>query len=190
MTRFLYGRELIVAGDRETAYVDRLRNMFRRRPGIFVERVDLESDSSSQALAHYRFDTVTLINVLEHTADDVAVLRRARELVGAGGRVVVFVPAGQSLYGSMDQAIGHARRYERDELVAKLQQAGLEVEHVSFQNRIARLAWRLNSKILGRKALPSGQSRVFDMLVPLLRKLEGENPSKGLSLIAVGRKTA
>jgi glycosyltransferase involved in cell wall biosynthesis len=187
MTRFLYGRELIVAGDKETAYVDRLRNMFRRRPGIQVERVDLESDSSL-ALAHYRFDTVTLINVLEHTSDDVAVLRRARELVGAGGRVIVFVPAGQSLFGSMDQAIGHARRYERDELVAKLQQAGLEVEHVSFQNRIARLAWRLNSKVLGRKALPSGQSRVFDMLVPLLRRLEGENPSKGLSLIAAGRK--
>jgi hypothetical protein len=61
---------------------------------------------------------------------------------------------------------------------------------VSFQNRIARMAWRLNSKILGRKALPSGQSRIFDMLVPLLRKLEGENPSRGLSLIAVGRKTA
>jgi glycosyltransferase involved in cell wall biosynthesis len=189
MTRFLYGRELIVAGDRETAYVDRLRNMFRRRPGIFVERVDLESDAS-HALAHYRFDTVTLINVLETAADDVAVLRRARELVAIGGRVVVFVPAGRSLYGSMDKAIGHERRYEREELVAKLQQAGLEVEHVSFQNRIARLAWRLNSKVLGRKALPSGQSRVFDMLVPLLRKLEGENPASGLSLIAVGRKTA
>ena len=189
MTRFLYGRELIVTGDRETAYVDRLRNMFRRRPGIVVERVDLESDASL-ALGQHHFDTVTLINVLEHTADDVAVLRRARELVGIGGRVVIFVPAGQSLYGSMDEAIGHQRRYERGELVEKLQQAGLEVEHVSFQNRIARLAWRLNSKVLGRKALPGGQSRVFDMLVPLLRKLEGENPSQGLSLIAVGRKTA
>jgi glycosyltransferase involved in cell wall biosynthesis len=189
MTRFLYGRELIVPADRETAYVDRLKNMFRRRPGIQVERVDLESDSSL-ALARYNFDTVTLINVLEHTVDDVAVLRRAHDLVGPGGRVVIFVPAGQELYGSMDRAVGHERRYGRDELVAKLQQAGLEVEHVSFQNRIARLAWRLNSKVLGRKALPSGQSRVFDLLVPLLRKLEGENPPTGLSLIAVGRKSA
>ncbi|MDQ3283275.1 MAG: glycosyltransferase [Acidobacteriota bacterium] len=189
MTRFLYGRELIVAADRETAYVDRLRNMFRRRPGIIIERADLESDSAL-ALAHYNFDTVTCINVLEHTSDDVAVLRRAQQLLVPGGRVVVFAPAGQDLFGSIDRAIGHQRRYSREELVAKLQQAGFEVEHVSYQNRLARFAWRMNSRFLGRNALPSAQSRVFDRMVPLLRKLEGENPSSGLSIIAVGRKSA
>ena len=189
MTRFLYGRELIVASDKETAYVDRLRNAFRRRPGISVERVDLESDDSL-ALAEHRFDTVTAINVLEHAIDDVGALRRAHQLLQPGGRVIVFVPAGQSLFGSMDRGIGHQRRYEKDELEAKLREAGFEVEHVSFQNRMAKLAWWLNAKVLGRKALPSGQSRVFDRFVPLFRALEGENPSSGLSLIAVGRKSA
>jgi glycosyltransferase involved in cell wall biosynthesis len=187
MTRFLYGRELIVATDRETPYVDRLRNAFRRRPGVLVERVDLESDDALK-LASHRFDTVMAINVLEHTADDVAALRRAHQLLEPGGRVIVFVPAGRELFGSMDRGIGHQRRYEKDELVAKLQEAGFEVEHVSFQNRMAKLAWWLNARVLGRKALPSGQSRVFDRLVPLFRAMEGENPSTGLSLIAVGRK--
>jgi glycosyltransferase involved in cell wall biosynthesis len=189
MTRLLYGRELVVAADKETPYVDRLRNAFRRRPGIVVERVDLESDASL-ALAHHSFDTVTCINVLEHTTDDAGALRRAHQLLQPGGRVIVFAPAGPSLYGSMDRAIGHQRRYEKQELVDKLQQAGFAVEHVSFQNRIAKLAWWLNAKVLGRKALPSGQSRVFDRLVPLVRALEGENPSSGLSIIAVGRKAA
>jgi glycosyltransferase involved in cell wall biosynthesis len=187
MTRFLYGRELIVASDRETPYVDRLRNAFRRRPGILVERADLESDSVL-SLASHRFDTVMAVNVLEHTVDDAGALRRARQLLEPGGRVIVFVPAGRSLFGSIDRGIGHQRRYERDELVGKLQEAGFEVEHVSFQNRIARLAWWLNAKVLGRKALPSGQSRIFDRIVPLFRALEGDNPSTGLSLIAVGRK--
>jgi hypothetical protein len=36
--------------------------------------------------------------------------------------------------------------------------------------------------------MPSAQSRIFDFLVPLFRALEGENPSKGLSIVAVGRK--
>ena len=187
MTRFLYGRELIVATDKETPYVDRLRNAFRRRPGILVERVDLESDDALP-LASHRFDTVTAINVLEHAADDIGALRRAHQLLQPGGRVIVFVPAGKSLFGSMDRGIGHERRYEKDELVGKLQEAGFEVEHVSFQNRIAKLAWWLNAKVLGRKALPSGQSRIFDLLVPLIRAMEGDNPSTGLSLIAVGRK--
>jgi glycosyltransferase involved in cell wall biosynthesis len=189
MTRFMYGRDLIVAGDRETAYYDRLVNAFRRRPGIVIERIDLDSDDVLQ-LGKYNFDTVTAINVLEHTNDDVAALRRAHQLLQPGGRVVVFVPAGKSLFGSLDRGIGHERRYEKEELVGKLQQAGFEVEHVSFQNRIARLAWWINAKVFGRRALPSAQSRIFDRLVPLLHGLEGDNPSSGLSLIAVGRKNA
>ena len=187
MTRFLYGRELIVATDRETAYVDRLRNAFRRRPGILVERCDLESDDCL-ALRTHRFDTVMLINVLEQTTDDGGALRRAHELLEPGGRAVVFVPADPSLYGSIDQNIGHQRRYTREDLVQKLTAAGFTIEYAGYQNRIARLAWRLNAKLLRRGALPSGQSRIFDSLVPLFRALEGKDPSKGLSLIAVGRK--
>jgi len=187
MTRFLYGRELIVATDRETPYLDRLRNYFRRRPGVLVERCDLDSDECLE-LAKHEFDTVTLINVLEHSTDDEAALRRARQLLTPGGRVVIFVPANKSLHGSMDRGIGHQRRYEKDELTAKLAAAGFEVELVRFQNRAAKLAWYLNSKLLGRSALPSAQSRVFDALVPLFRALEGDNPSSGLSLIAIGRK--
>jgi glycosyltransferase involved in cell wall biosynthesis len=187
MTRFLYGRELVVAGDRESAYVDRLTNSFRRRPGLAVERVDLESDAVLE-LARYRFDTVTCINVLEQTEDDVGALRRAHQLLLGGGRVVVFAPAGHSLYGTMDKAIGHRRRYEKTELVEKLQQAGFEVEHIGFQNRIARIAWWLNARLFARRALPGGQSRLFDFLVPLLRTIEGDAPSAGLSIIAIGRK--
>src|SRR6266567_4160845 len=65
MTRFLYGRELIVATDRETPYLDRLRNAFRRRPGMLVDRLDLDRDDAL-ALAGHEFDTILCINVLEH----------------------------------------------------------------------------------------------------------------------------
>jgi glycosyltransferase involved in cell wall biosynthesis len=188
MTRFLYGRELIVATDKETPYLDRLRNAFRRRPGIIVERFDVESDDAAD-LSRYSFDTATLINVLEHTSDDEAALRHIHQLLTPEGRVIIFVPAGKELYGSLDRGIGHQRRYDRDELVDKLVRAGFEIEHASYQNQIARLAWRINSQLLGRKALPSGQSRLFDFMVPLLRTLEGPNPPTGLSLIVVGKKS-
>jgi glycosyltransferase involved in cell wall biosynthesis len=188
MTRFFYGRELIVASDRETPYVDRLRNAFRRRPGIAVERADLESDDVL-ALAHYNFDTVTLINVLEQATDDAGALRRVHQLLVPGGRVVIFVPAGPELYGAMDQGIGHQRRYDRASMTARLQEAGFTVEYLGFQNRVAKLAWWLNSKLFRRGGLPSAQSRIFDFLVPLLRSLEGREPADGLSLIAVGKKS-
>ena len=187
MTRFLYGRELIVATDRETPYVDRLLNAFRRRPGIAVERLDLESDDT-QRLAHYNFDTVLAINVLEHAKDDVLALRNAHGLLQKGGRVTVFVPADPTLFGALDVGVGHLRRYSREELSSKLQEAGFEVEDIGYQNRASRLAWMINSKLLNRSELPSAQSKLFDRFVPLFRALDGPNPSTGLSLIAVGRK--
>jgi glycosyltransferase involved in cell wall biosynthesis len=189
MTRFLYGRELIVATDKETPYLDRLRNRFRRKPGIVVERLDLDSDDCLD-LARYGFDTITCINVLEHTADDLAALRRAHALLQPNGRLVIFVPAGRKLFGSLDKGVGHARRYEKDELIAKLREAGFQLETIGYQNKVAKLAWWLNSKIFHRNGLPSAQSRFFDMMVPMLKSMEGTNPSSGLSLVAVGRKPA
>src|SRR3954468_3085350 len=115
MTRFLYGRELIVATDKETPYLDRLRNRFRRKPGILVERLDLDSDDALE-LARYNFDTVTCINILEHATDDVAALRRVHALLQPGGRVVVFVPAGSKIFGSLDKGVRHLRRYDGDQL--------------------------------------------------------------------------
>src|SRR5947209_8622382 len=150
MTRFLYGRELIVTTDKERPYIDRLLNAFRRRPGIIVERLDLDDDDSRD-LSRYAFDTFLCINVLEHTADDLAALRRANQLLQAGGRIVIFVPAGKDLYGLPDRGVGHQRRYEEDELADKLRQAGFEVEDVSYQNQIARFAWWLNSRVLNRQ---------------------------------------
>ena len=187
MTRFLYGRELIVATDKETPYIDRLRNQFRRRPGIVVERLDLDTDDALD-LSRYAFDTVMCINVLEHTADDVAALRRANRLLQPGGRVIVYVPAGKQLYGSLDRSVGHQRRYEKDEIASKLREAGFEVEEVSFQNQVAQFAWWLNSRVFNRRGLPAAQSRIFDRLVPILKTLEGKHPASGLSLVAVGRK--
>jgi glycosyltransferase involved in cell wall biosynthesis len=187
MTRFLYGRELIVATDKETPYIDRLRNAFRRRPGILVDRLDLDRDDALD-LAGNDFDTALCINVLEHTVDDAAALRRVNQLLVPGGRVIIFVPAGKDLFGTLDRGIGHLRRYDKDELVAMLQAAGFEVEEAVYQNRTARLAWRLNSNVFHRQSLPAAQSRIFDRLVPLMKALDGERPKKGLSLIVVGRK--
>ena len=100
----------------------------------------------------------------------------------------MFVPADKSLFGSLDKGVEHQRRYERDEITSKLIDAGFQVEEVSYQNRVAKLAWWVNSKLLRRSALPSAQSRVFDFMVPLLKQFDGAHPSSGLSLIAVARK--
>jgi glycosyltransferase involved in cell wall biosynthesis len=187
MTRVLYGRDLIVATDLELPYLHILRNRFARNPTIEVERLDLNSDDCL-ALKRHEFDTVVCLNVLEHIEDHEGALQRLYEVLVPGGRLALFVPADQKLFGTMDTQVGHFRRYSREELQRLVEAAGFVTEKITYQNVFGRFGWWLNGRILKRTHLPAGQSRLFDLAVPILRRLEPKNPRKGLSLIAVATK--
>jgi glycosyltransferase involved in cell wall biosynthesis len=187
MTRVLYGRDLIVATDLELPYLHILRNRFARNPTIEVARLDLNSDDCL-ALKHHEFDTVVCLNVLEHIEDHEGALQRLYEVLMPGGRLALFVPADQKLFGTMDTQVGHFRRYSREELQRLIEAAGFVIDKITYQNIVGRFGWWLNGRVLKRAHLPGGQSRLFDLVVPILRRLEPKNPSRGLSLIAVARK--
>ena len=53
------------------------------------------------------FDSAVMINVLEHIEDDVAALRTLRRLLRPGGRIVLYVPALNGLYGAYDRKVGY-----------------------------------------------------------------------------------
>src|SRR6266540_2072355 len=136
----------------------------------------------------YSLDTVMCLNVLEHIEDDEAVLRRFHDALSPRGRVLLIVPAMRMLYGTIDETIGHFRRYERDELSAKLRRAGFQVEEARYINLIGVPGWFLNGRLLRRKTVPGLQARLNDLLVPVLRLERYFRPSFGMSLLAVGRK--
>ena len=73
------------------------------------------------------FDLIYALNVLEHIDDDCDALRRWREKLKPNGKLLLYVPAFQVLYSSMDRRVGHFRRYSRAELVRRTQQAGFHV---------------------------------------------------------------
>ncbi|MDP9335908.1 MAG: class I SAM-dependent methyltransferase [Actinomycetota bacterium] len=74
-----------------------------------------------------RFDMVCAFEVLEHIADDVAALSEWRARLNAGGHALLSVPAHADQFGPHDELVGHYRRYDRDELVVKLEKAGFAV---------------------------------------------------------------
>ena len=187
MTRFLSARDLVVASDVDPKYVAMLRSMFDTNRHVQARRFDVTGDPIPDAGAD-GFDTVLCVNVLERIEDDVGALRRLYEALAPGGRIVVIAPALHRLYGDIDAAIGHRRRYERAELEAKLAQAGFTVEHSSTFNVVGAIGWYLNSRLLRRRAVPGFQARFFDLLVPLLRLEEPLNTKIGLSVVAVGRR--
>ena len=74
------------------------------------------------------FDLVLAFEVLEHYLDDRQCLARWRELLAPEGALLFSVPAHQRRWTSNDRRAGHARRYEKAELIRKLGQSGLAVE--------------------------------------------------------------
>jgi glycosyltransferase involved in cell wall biosynthesis len=186
MTRHLASREYVVATDLDQQYVELLRRTYAGKPNVAVRQLDL-ARLSEDGLAPRSFDTVVCSNVLEHVEDDGAALRAMRDLCVPGGRVVLIIPAFRQLYGAIDEAIGHYRRYTRPEIEAKLAAAGMDVEHVSYFNCLGMFGWWLNAVVLRRRSVPGLQARVNDRLTPLLRLERRLGPPVGMSLLAVGR---
>src|SRR5262245_58215237 len=187
MTRFCLGRELGLATDVDARYLEQLRHTFANYPNVIVRPLDLNERFAEQLPAH-RLDTVLCLNVLEHIEDDVAVLSDFSYLLPSGGTVVLIVPALERLYGEIDKAIGHYRRYEKGEIIAKLERAGFRLEETRFLNLLGLPGWYLNSCLLKRKIVPGLQARLNDFLVPLLRLEKYFTLPWGMSLLAVGRK--
>ena len=187
LTRHLARRELVVASDVNPRYLRILANTFERQAQVLALPLDLGAFDPA-ALAPHRLDTIVCLNVLEHVADDQQALRRLAEALVPGGRLLLLVPAHQRLYGAIDRAIGHHRRYEARELGERLEEAGFRVEHMEFFNRLGVLGWYLNSVLLRRTRVPGLQLRLQNLLVPLLRGEARLGLQFGLSLLAVGRK--
>lgn len=61
-------------------------------------------------------DYLTALDVLEHTPDDVAVVKSFYRLLRPGGLTVITVPASMALWSDWDVSLHHFRRYARAQL--------------------------------------------------------------------------
>ncbi|MGH7699132.1 MAG: class I SAM-dependent methyltransferase [Gemmatimonadales bacterium] len=187
LSEFLVHRDRLVLTDTRPEYLERLRERFGARPNVAVARLYLPGDDT--ALGGERFDTVICLNVLEHVEDDSGSLAALHRLLTPAGRLILLVPALPALYGTLDDALGHHRRYTRAELAAKFAATGFRRRHLEYFNLAGIPGWWFTGRVLRRRVLPSGSLRLYDALVPLFR-LERLLPWRvGQSLIAVGEVT-
>ncbi len=188
ITKFLLDRDLVVATDVEPKYLSLLRNTFGKYKKFVIERLHIPG-AEIERYRSLHVDSVIYFNVLEHVEHDEAALRNIYDLLEPGGRFLLLVPSHPWAYGSLDQHLGHRRRYRRMELKDKLESQGFRVIYLKHFNRIGILGWFLNSKILKRKRLSSFQLRVYNLLVPFFKLEEFFPLPFGTSIIAVGEKS-
>lgn len=98
-----------------------------------------------------QFETVTIIDVLEHIEDDRRQLNQIYNVLQPGGQLVVLVPAFQFLYGRRDASNGHFRRYSRSELVEKLNTAGFLVRSSRYWNALGIAPYWISERLLQRE---------------------------------------
>jgi SAM-dependent methyltransferase len=155
------------------------------------------------------FELICAFDVIEHLADDVDVLASLRSRLTLGsGRLMITVPAHMALWSYFDDAAHHCRRYSAHGLRAALENAGLEVEYLTyFMLPLYPLVWlgrraaafRAKIRPTSNQQLARKEFRVVPVLNGLLLGLLAlECPfirsrrrlPTGTSLLAVARSTA
>ena len=186
-TRFLMGRELVVATDYSTNHLHTLRQRFVENKRFRIHQFDA-SEPPTQEMMDYGVDTVICLNVLEHIEDDLAALESMKSLLIPGGRLILLVPAYQALYGSLDIGLDHFRRYSKPALKKRVLETGFEIEQSFYFNMWGIPGWFINSRILRRKVLPKFQLYFFTLLHPLVRMERFFKTPCGLSAIVIAKK--
>lgn len=187
-TRLILGRQLVVTSDTDADSIAKLKRKINENNRVQILQYNL-AEPPSAVLKEYRFDTALCLNVLEHIADDTQALSNISALVETDGRLVILVPALPQLYGRLDRAMYHYRRYTKQELVKKLTDTGFDIEKVEYFNLLGAMAWWSNSVVLRRKKLPSIQLRIMNSIVPMLQWLESKITIPfGISLIIIAKK--
>jgi len=112
-TQHLVDHELVVGIDVEPDCIAAHRERFAGKGNLVSLCLDVLS-SEFPKLREYRPDSIACLNVLEHVSDDGAALAHMHAVLPEGGRVVLIVPAFESLYGPIDEKLGHYRRYGKN----------------------------------------------------------------------------
>jgi len=183
LTLQLIPRRMYWASDINPLYLTYLENIGLNRPYMRVGYTDGENSESFPK--EQKFDTVICLNVVEHLADDLAALNNIRGVLEDGGRAIVLVPCGPWLFGTLDEVLGHQRRYTKKQLVELAEKAGFHLENVMAFNRVGVIAWWLNGRLLRKRTFGLWQIKVLNLLMPLFRVLDNFLPLPPLSLIAV-----
>jgi SAM-dependent methyltransferase len=180
--------DLLVLSDISEEYLAILRDKYGDHAGVQVEKYPMESPPTDHLL-QLGLDTVVALNVLEHVEDDGTAIQNVYRLLVPGGRLVVLAPAYPQLYCDFDRLLGHHRRYRKEELVKAVNHVGFSVRVCRSFNFLGAWGWFLSGKVFRRKVLPRQQLRVYDMMVPVLRRVERWiGPPFGLSLFLVAEK--
>ena len=154
-----------------------------------IKKMDITSDISM--LANQKFDTIICVNVLEHIEKDILAIRNMHQLLEEKGKIVIIVPAIKFIYGKIDRADKHWRRYSKQEILRKIRQSQFEITGFKYINFFGIFGWIFQNYILNSQKHRNADLKRFDWACRILPKIESiiKLPI-GLNMLIVASKKA
>jgi ubiquinone/menaquinone biosynthesis C-methylase UbiE len=163
-----------------------LQERFKDDDGVNIYKESLEERLPNTP--DQLFQSVVLVNVLEHLEDDVAALDGFFRILKPDGHLLLFVPALKFLYSDLDAAVGHYRRYQKPELNKRVSDAGFTIMYSQYFDAIGVAPWWILNTVLGATGFNPLLVSIYDaVFAPLSQGLESLLPplfGKNILLIA------
>jgi len=80
------------------------------------------------------------LNVFEHIEHDTIAIREVHRKLKQGGTLLIYVPAFQCLWTSLDEKVYHYRRYTKATLRRLVEQEGVAIEQVRYADCLGFIA--------------------------------------------------
>ena len=167
--------ERVVATELFENQVNIMNKRFENYQYFKAIQADIMKDDFS---AYDKFDTIILINVLEHIEDDRKALANIKKLLKYSGTIIICVPAMPGLYCYMDKNVGHYRRYTKGELRVKAKRAELQVIEDKYMNFMGILPYWIKGKLKKDNggsfstSIDEGESKLYSIATSILEPIE------------------
>jgi 2-polyprenyl-3-methyl-5-hydroxy-6-metoxy-1,4-benzoquinol methylase len=181
----------ITLSDVDDHYLQTLKNKYATNDNVKdIMLLDLEHSDFEHAYRDKEnsFDTIFLLNVLEHIKDDNKAVQNCKYLLKNGGTLIILVPAYSWLYARLDKTLAHYRRYSLPKLKSIFSRQHLSVTAQFYFNGIGIIAWSY-AKIFRLSVVPSTEMKIYDKVVPFAKLLDKIVLNTiGLSAVIIGNK--
>jgi SAM-dependent methyltransferase len=182
----------ITLSDYNQEYCEVLKTKFQSYKNVReITSIDLLQPDFENTYLVYKekFDSIFLLNVIEHIKDDELAVKNCQYLLKKDGHLILLAPAFSWLYSTFDRQLGHFKRYALKSLTDLLTKNNFRILSGSYFNCAGIAGWLVFGKILNRKVLNRGEMAAFNKIVPLARIIDKILGRKiGLSIIVTGSK--
>jgi SAM-dependent methyltransferase len=143
-----------------------------QREGLLAQGFEAIADISS--LRDNSAPFIFSLNVLEHIENDSEAIKQIYAKLQPGGLLLAYVPAFQCLWSSLDDMVGHYRRYRHETLQRLVRDEGFVIERTRYADSLGFIA-AFGFRLLRRRSesLAASSIRFYDRWIfPVSRVLD------------------